>query len=147
MTRAATSIFSQVPSASSRLGCGRRRLELVAEHEPIWTPPRGAAPAPEPPSTTAHDAALLAILDAPLSARETIAQGFARKEVELRAAVAGLCLADARALLRRFTVAVRGDVLVERFARVAGERRARFVAFLADAPRRAALSAAKGGAR
>jgi hypothetical protein len=78
---------------------------------------------------------------------ETIARAFERKERELRAALSQLPLADARALHRRFQLATSGDVLLERFSRLAVERKARLVAFLADAPRRAAIATARRGGR
>ena len=44
--------------------------------------------APKATLSAATEAALLAILDAPVRGNETVAVGFARKEVELRAAPA-----------------------------------------------------------
>ena len=152
MIRAATPIFaSQIRRASPGIASTRRPHasiaavpDVPAETVPIWTPPAAPSHPLEPLATGAHDATLLAILDAPLDPRETIASGFARKEPELRAAVAAVPLSEVRTLQRRFSIAARGDVLVERFGRLTADRRIRFIAFLADAPRRAAIAAAKG---
>jgi hypothetical protein len=97
---------------------------------------------PRQPIASAYDLALIAILDRPVSAAQTYAIAFAHKELELRAAIAALSLADTRALLRRLTIPQADDDLVHRLARLTSERRARLIAFVADAPRRAAHAVA-----
>jgi len=89
------------------------------------------------------DAALLAILDAPLASGETAFAGFHRKEVELRAAFAALPVMEARALHGRLSNPRAGDVLAARFARLTIERRTRLLTFLAAARRREALAQAR----
>ncbi len=121
---------------------------LRRDDAPIWTPPGDDRIAVSTPAVaTAYEAALLEILDSASCPGETIARAFERKELELRAALARLTVAEARALHRRFQVAACGDILIERFTRLAVDRRLRLIAFLADAPRRAALALAKRGAR
>jgi hypothetical protein len=100
-----------------------------AEAEPDYTPP---------PIDTSRDAPLVAILDAPLLAGETISVGFTRKEAELRAALATLEPQVARAMFRRFCNPQAHDALAARFMRLTIDRRARLLAFLADARRRVA---------
>jgi hypothetical protein len=59
-----------------------------------------------------------------------------------------LTIADARELHRRFSNAATDDALATSFKRLIGERRARLLAFLADARRRNAIQAARSlGAR
>ncbi len=99
-------------------------------------PPRASVPLSGP-----HDDGILAVLAAPLRAGETAHAGYRRKEHELGAAFAALPLAGARALHARLASPRDGDALAARFGRLTAERRARLIAFLADAPRRAALAA------
>ena len=96
---------------------------------------------PVPPQPTCPDAALLAILDAPLREHETAALGFARKESELGNAFAELTILAAYTLHKRLANPLPGDTLAERFTtRLTIDRRNRLLAFLADARRRAALA-------
>jgi hypothetical protein len=106
------------------------------------TPPRTSAAVIHTSTTiaSAHDARLLAILDAPMNG-EAAHMAFARKEHELGAAFAALPIFDQRALATRLTKPRAGDVLAERFGRLTAERRARLINFLNDAPRRAAIAA------
>lgn len=90
------------------------------------------------------DAALLAILDAPLAEHETAAAGFARKERELGEAMSRLTVLEAFVLRQRIAIAALNDVLVQRLVtRCTAERRNRLVAFLEGARRRAALAGGK----
>ena len=98
-------------------------------------PPRVTVPVSGP-----HDETLAAIIDAPLSPGETAHAGFSRKERELGAAFAQLPLAEARRLHARLSNPRADDSLASRFSRFTIERRTRLLAFLADAPRRAALA-------
>jgi hypothetical protein len=109
---------------------------------PIWeptckagTPGRTAVPRSAP-----YDAALCAICETPVHGHETAAVGFARKEAELRAAIAALSILDARELYARLSASFDGDDVVAAFARLTPERRARLIAFAGDARRRAALA-------
>ena len=99
----------------------------------------GSAPSTRPTSS-AHDAALIAILEAPLHAGETALIGFARKEAELRSAFAALSVIESRALQARLANPRSGDLLAAAFMRLTAERRARLINFLADARRREALA-------
>ena len=121
------SIFSVVPPRT-------RRLATVAR-------PGAGTLHTSSVMACAHDAHLLAILDAPLSAGEPAQVGFLRKEAELRAAFAALPVLDARALHARLANPRPCDILAERFSRLTVERRTRLLAFLGDARRRAALAA------
>ena len=89
---------------------------------------------------SAHDARLIAILDAPLGDGEPAAIGFLRKEAELRATFAALPVLDARALHARLSTPRSGDLLAAKFAGLVIERRPRLLTFLSDARRRAALA-------
>lgn len=91
------------------------------------------------PWSTSSDIALLAILEAPLHDGETAAVGFARKEAELRHAMATLSVLESRALQSRLSYPKAGDQLATAFMRLTGDRRARLLNFLAEARRREAL--------
>jgi hypothetical protein len=104
----------------------------------VTTPPPAVRAAP--PATA--DAALLAILGAPLAAGESAHVGFARKEAELGAAFAALGILESRALCARLSNPRPGDALAEAFMRLTVDRRTRLINFLADARRRAALAQA-----
>ena len=96
---------------------------------------------------SSHDAALLAILAAPLRLGETAQLGFLRKEAELRAAFAALSVTDARALHVRLANPRPGDTLAEKFAGLVVERKQRLLVFLGDARRREAIAAAAANGR
>lgn len=89
------------------------------------------------------EAQILAILAAPALLGETVSSQFQRKEHQLGSIFAALSLAESRALHRRLAIPQAGDALALKFARLVVERKNRLIAFLADAPRRAA----RGGAR
>ena len=95
------------------------------------------------PARAAPDAALIAILDSQLLPGETAAVGFHRKEVELGNAFAKLTVLESRALHARLANPRSGDALAEKFSRLTAERRARLLAFLADARRREAIATAR----
>ncbi len=92
------------------------------------------------PGAARYDDPLLAILARPLGSDEGHADGYARKEAEFRDVVEQLPLSDARGLLRRLSIPKAGDALADRFGRLTAERRERLIAFVAAAPRRAALA-------
>jgi hypothetical protein len=132
---AAQEVTAQPPSRSVD-SPGMNSLDLVsilnrsyAEAEPDYTPP---------PIDTSRDAPIVTILDAPLRAGEPASVGYARKEAELRATLATLEPQVARAMFRRLANPQPTDALAARFMRLAIDRRARLLAFLADARRRAA---------
>ena len=108
----------------------------------IYSVPRsGSALVARTVSATAqrsHDAALIAILDAPLHPGETAHAGFLRKEVELGETLATLTVLESRALHARLSNRKTGDTLAEKFSRLTIERRTRLIGFLATARRRAA---------
>jgi hypothetical protein len=107
------------------------------------TPPRTSAAVIHTSTTiaSAHDARLLAILDAPTTGEPALV-AFARKERELGAAFAALPILDQRALATRLAKPRAGDVLADKFGRLTAERRTRLINFLNDARRRAAMSKA-----
>lgn len=100
-------------------------------------PAKCAAPARN--SIDARDAALIAILEAPLHEGETAYAGFARKEEELRVAFAALSVLESRALQARLETPRSGDRFAAAFSRMTIERRARLINFLGNARRREAL--------
>src|SRR5450432_3120307 len=114
---------------------GQRPRTII---QALWSPaPRTCAATVHTSSTiaSAHDARLLAILEAPM--REPAHVGFARKERELGEAFAALPVFDQRALQARLSVVRPGDVLAEKFNRLTHECRRRLLSFLGDARRRA----------
>lgn len=113
----------------------------VAAVEP--PPPTAVEPPPAPARTSHADAALLAILTTAPPFGETLSAAYARKERELRDVLATLPAADALALHARLADPRPGDALAAAFARLVAERRARLLAFLADAPRRDAIACAR----
>jgi hypothetical protein len=82
--------------------------------------------------------AILAALDAPALPGEQISMAFKRKETVLGALFAQLDIHESRALHRRLELALPDDPIAARFSRLVSDRRARLMAFLADARRRAA---------
>ncbi len=100
---------------------------LVLRRRPIATEP--------PPVITCADAVLeaklLAILDAPLSARETPTAGFDRKERALGNAFAELTRAQAGALFDRLEINYTRDDLARKFHKLTDVRRDRLMTFLA----------------
>jgi len=110
-------------------------MSELARQSIFRDPPRASVPLTGP-----HDDAILAILDAPLRAGETAHAGYRRKEYELGTLFAALSPADARTLHARLSSPRTGDLAAERFHLLVAERRVRLLAFLADAPRRAALA-------
>lgn len=118
------SIYSAIPSRSRRSFAGRPTASVHTNTT----------------IASSHDAALVAILDAPLHEGEPAQLGFFRKEAELRAAFAALPVLAARALHARLANPRTNDVLATKFARLVAERRNRLLAFLADARRREAIA-------
>ncbi len=97
--------------------------------------------------TVSLEAEIAAVLDAPPLPGEQLAAAFRRKELTLGDLFARLTVAEARELHRRFTCSLADDALAVRFNRLVSERRARLLAFLADARRREALQQARPRAR
>jgi hypothetical protein len=114
-------------------------------------PPLAPAPAPRAPQTAlasvevddAHDAEILAVLDAPPGCGESADALYRRKERELGALFATLPAPDAIALAKRLSAAAPGDILSARFSRLVAERRQRLIDFLGDAKRREAVEIAR----
>jgi len=94
-----------------------------------------------------YDARLAAIIDADLQHGEPALVGFARKERELGEACAALPIMDQRALHTRLSNPKAGDTLAAKFCRLTSDRRARLIAFLGDARRRAAMASTNGAKR
>jgi hypothetical protein len=96
-----------------------------------------------PRSLTWNRVALEPDIQAVLAARahpgEQLAFAFKRKEQQLGDLFARLSVADSRELHRRLTLAIADDELATMFNRLVADRRARLIAFLADARRREAL--------
>ena len=111
-------------------------MSELARQSIFRDPPRARVPLCGP-----HDDAILTILAAPLRAGETAHAGFRRKEYELGTLFGQLPVDDTRTLHARLGNPRDGDLVAQRFHLLTAERRARLVAFLADAPRRAALRA------
>ena len=88
----------------------------------------------------------IVILARPLGG-EGAAVGYARKEAELVEVFAALSVAESRALHERLRLPREDDELVAMMGRLGAERRARLVAFVADARRREAVRAAIEAAR
>ena len=74
---------------------------------------------------------------------ESASTAFARKENELKEVFETLTIAESRALHGRLTMPKDGDELAQLFGRLVADRRARLVAFVADARRREAVLAAR----
>jgi hypothetical protein len=92
---------------------------------------------------TGHDARLLAILEDDAHTGEPAFVRFGRKEQQLAEAFAALPVLDQRALHTRLSKVREGDLLADRFSRMAVDRKTRLLNFLADARRRAAQAAAQ----
>jgi hypothetical protein len=90
-------------------------------------------------STVRLEAEILDTLGAPVAPGERLEIAFRRKEHELKLVFERLSVMEARELHRRLTLMLPGDPIATRFGRLIGERRARLLAFLADARRREAL--------
>jgi hypothetical protein len=101
------------------------------------------ATAPVTWSEVSLEAEILAILDRSPEPGERLEFAFRRKEAELLAAFDKLTVLDARELRRRLALALPGDPIAVRFARLIPQRRARLIAFLDDARRREALRSAR----
>ena len=113
------------------------RLQLVADDESShWNDE--AEQLPEQPVPVVLEAEIIAVLDEPPRSGEPSAAAFQRKEAALRCLFGALDVRDARVLHRRLTIPLRHDPIEQRFARLVAERRARLIAFLADARRRVA---------
>jgi hypothetical protein len=94
-------------------------------------------------SPVSLEAEIAAVIDALPLPGEQLAAAFRRKELTLGDLFARLSVVEARELHRRFTRSVADDALAVRFNRLVSERRARLLAFLADARRREALQQAR----
>ena len=130
---ASASIFSGTTSHSTTVGPQRA----------LKRPRLAASAASASRSAAAIDAALIAILDAPLRLGETALIGYARKEAEMLRILASLTVAESRALHARLVVAQPDDPLGGKLARFTADRRNRLVHFLADARRREAVGAGR----
>ncbi len=111
---------------------GTRRL-----HVPKVTPAPIVEDSPPRRIPDPFDTLLIEALDAPLQG-ETIAVAYQHKEARLREVFATVSAVDARSLHARLSTPQPDDTVAERFARLAADRRARLLAFLADARRRSA---------
>lgn len=89
------------------------------------------------------DRRILEVLEAPLEWGETVDAAFRRKERALLELFASLSSVEASKLHHRLSVARPDDAVASCFARLVPERRARLLAFLAEAPRRAAITKAR----
>ncbi|CAN5901647.1 hypothetical protein BH11MYX2_BH11MYX2_26720 [soil metagenome] len=137
----ATSPIFRDSNTPSRVGHARSAKPSLTVY--VRPPSEPGTPPPPPPRVDTPDGTLLAIIDAPLAPGATAMLGFQRKERELIAALNMLTVAESRALQSRLANPKEGDELSNKFARLTIERRARVLAFLADARRREAL--AQGG--
>ncbi len=135
-----------VPVALQAQASGPLRVANSPAHS-VYEPTATTHDAPTRPTfqlSAELEAQLITIIDAPIDG--SAATGFARKEQQLGAAFAALSLQQSRELLRRLKAntldnpVAAADVLRARFATFVIERRNRLLAFLADAPRRAAIA-------
>jgi hypothetical protein len=93
-------------------------------------------------ASTATDAAILAILDAPRDYGDSVSAAFARKERELAMAFRTLAPSDARALHRRLADPRADDAVAARFKLLIVERRDRLLAVINNAMRSGGVVAA-----
>jgi hypothetical protein len=117
-------------------------MDDVSDRDPsveLEVPPRAIVWAPLPGELEHR---LLEILEATPSPGCGAHTAFRLKEDQLTALFAGLAVADAHALQRRFTVSASDDRAAAQFSRLTRERRDRLVAFLADTRRRQARARA-----
>ena len=101
---------------------------------------RPAPPAQLPVELPELDRSILGILVSDARPGECLSDAFQRKERELAAIFAELSATAASALHRRLSHPASDDSLALRFGRLIVDRRMRLLAFLADAPRREALT-------
>lgn len=92
-----------------------------------------------PTEKASWERAALAVLERPLDG-ESSAVAHERKEAELKSLFATLTIAESRALHRRLASMPEGDELAASVARLIPARRARLLAFVADARRREAIA-------
>ena len=94
---------------------------------------------PVPAATVAGptDAAITSILASANPYGESVATAYARKERELEALFATLGVPEAQQLHTRLATPIAGDVVAAQFERLVADRRARLLALLAGASRRA----------
>lgn len=118
-------------------------VEVEVEIEPAPALAPTSAPAPAPAPIAEIDRRLLAVLDETAAVGESADALFRRKEHALGTLFAALPVPAALALHKRLTMPAVGDPLHARFSRLVAERRARLLAFLADAPRREAVDKAR----
>jgi hypothetical protein len=133
-------------SLTHSIFAGRAERRLGPPRPVPFTPPSVEPPHP-PPAPIAPDAELLAILLATPACADTIECAFRDKERALRQLFVTMSIGVSRALHARLATPRDGDEIAEIFHRFVPERRARLLAFLADAPRRAAITASKGARR
>ena len=89
------------------------------------------------------EAEIIAALDARADPSAPVEAAFRRKETELVELFGRLPVRDALELHRRLTLRLSSDPIAARFSRFVAARRARLLAFVADARRRRAQSATK----
>ncbi len=128
-------------SATHSIFAGRVERRL-GPPRPVPAPVVVCHPAP-PPLPLAPDAELLAILEAVPLYGDTLEYAFRQKERALLELFATLSVDASRSLHARLVMARPDDEVATAFARMVPERRARLLAFLADARRREAIAAAK----
>lgn len=119
---------------------GRRSPASVAPEsssDSSLAPKQGVASHP-----VSLDQRIIDIIESPPLPEEQKESAFRRKEYELGEFFATLTVSECRALHRRLRVASLQDPLVVSFGRMVAVRRARLLAFLADARRREAMALA-----
>jgi hypothetical protein len=130
------SVFSAAQPFSRRADNGGMKANMMLAESVADQPDEDRALAW---SSVKLEAEILETFAAPAAPGEQLELAFRRKEHELKVLFDRLSVADARALHRRFTLMLPGDPIASRFGRLISERRARLLAFLADARRREAL--------
>jgi hypothetical protein len=138
MTRAALDELVSLARVSCVAPSRRPVGRVVAARSSQMIPAASIPRIPLPRLSSVHEDRLCQVLSCDVRQGETIDVAFRRVEAEVGALFAELGPLEARALHQRLTTPVENDVLAIRFSRLTFERRARLLAYLADARRRAA---------
>jgi hypothetical protein len=132
-----------ISASSEPRGTMTNLLARIGHHANLVEAPSGARDDHATPSLSwkrvGLESEIYAVLAEPAFPGEQLAFAFKRKEQRLGDLFAKLNVADSRELSRRLALLIADDSLAAMFGRLVADRRARLVAFLADARRREAL--------
>ena len=147
MTLKPMSIYSDLPTRSGPLRLARPSAPPDSSASAVEAPAIARlvlVPRTTPTSITPEvERAITDVLASKPKLGETIDLAFRRIERELASLFAQLTPAEARALKQRFELVREDDAVAARFNRLVANRRLRLLAFLGDARRREALTAAR----